>query len=338
MVLVVGALALIGPPRAAASSVERVLVYDGSLVVVSVAGERVALPGTEGAAEATPSPDGRWVAFTRQGASRSGGSGPYENVDLFIVPTDGSAAPRLLTADTADNFGSPVWSPDSRSIGFTTTSVFFLRTPASWHRAGILDIDSGDRQVLPVGDSAMVHAWSPSGRVLVSTPSLATTAADGSDLRAWPSHAGAGEWSPDGSKFAWTAPAGDGTCELRVGDAEVHVDHGLQRLPCSARWSWAADSTAIVYSDGDAHIVTLAGVRATITDTGRESSAAMSPSGSLVATTSDRDRSLIDGGTRHVAERYGLRDPQPRVFVMSPSGEDQRPIADGVLIGFLAAS
>jgi Tol biopolymer transport system component len=53
------------------------------------------------------SPDGRWVAFTAFGR------------DAFVVPADGSGAPRFISDDAATP-STPVWSADSRYAAFSS--------------------------------------------------------------------------------------------------------------------------------------------------------------------------------------------------------------------------
>jgi TolB protein len=61
---------------------------------------------TTGAANPTEpdwSPDGKWIAFTRQAG----------DFDICVMPTDGSMPPTVLVAGQ-----NPSWSPNSRTLIF----------------------------------------------------------------------------------------------------------------------------------------------------------------------------------------------------------------------------
>ncbi|MEZ5487613.1 MAG: S9 family peptidase [Steroidobacteraceae bacterium] len=66
-----------------------------------------------------PSPDGRWVVFsvTEPAYDRA-----EQVADLWIAPTDGSAAPRRLTNSAGPEVGVD-WSPDSRQLAFAARRV-----------------------------------------------------------------------------------------------------------------------------------------------------------------------------------------------------------------------
>ena len=63
------------------------------------------------------SPDGRLVAFVRTTTDLSAGK---RNADIWVVPADGSASPRLLVGgDKSEN--TPRWDPDGSHIAFIST-------------------------------------------------------------------------------------------------------------------------------------------------------------------------------------------------------------------------
>ena len=61
-------------------------------------------PGVSDPTEPDWSPDGKWIAFTRQA---------YE-FDICVIPADGSAAPVVLVPGQ-----DPSWSANSRTLVFT---------------------------------------------------------------------------------------------------------------------------------------------------------------------------------------------------------------------------
>ena len=103
---------------------------------------------------AAVSPDGRSIAFY---SSRSG------HQDIWIVPSDGSAAPRQLTdaamAEDDPRF-APAWSPDSRRIAYISNTSDY------WHDdVWAIDVASGKaRQLSKRLMAASTPAWSPDGR------------------------------------------------------------------------------------------------------------------------------------------------------------------------------
>lgn len=144
------------------------------------------------------SPDGRWLAYT--GHDNAPDSGPSTIVGLWLVPSDGSAAPRNLTAALDRPVGSgigtdarygtpadrPLWTPDGAAILCLISDRGdgpLLRIDATTGEATrLLD---GPRQITNVSPSA-------DGRRLVLAISTATIPADlyACDFDA---HGGAGE-------------------------------------------------------------------------------------------------------------------------------------------------
>ena len=62
------------------------------------------------------SPDGRQVAFT---VTRFSQDDDKAVTDLWLVPSDGSAAPRRLTWNTGSDQGA-LWSPDGRDLAYVS--------------------------------------------------------------------------------------------------------------------------------------------------------------------------------------------------------------------------
>ncbi len=101
------------------------------------------------------SPDGRWVVFTltRYSIEKNKGNG-----DLWLVPSDGSAAPRRLTWNEGAD-GSPTWSPDGKRLAFVSKRG---DGPAQLY---VLPLEGGEAE--PVTELPMAPdspKWFPGGR------------------------------------------------------------------------------------------------------------------------------------------------------------------------------
>ncbi len=125
-----------------------------------------------GSEDFTVSPDGRSVVFSAKDAGRE--EAWSTNFDLFEAPTDGSSAPRKITANPAWD-GSPKFSPDGTSLAYMAMSrpgyesdrfTIVVRGRASGSERRI-DLRVADG---PFGDRSPADlAWSSDGRELYCT-------------------------------------------------------------------------------------------------------------------------------------------------------------------------
>ncbi len=105
------------------------------------------------------SPDGKWVVFHLTEPSYKDGE---QVADLWIVPADGTAKPRRLTATKSGESGV-AWSPDSRRIAFTAK-----REGDTAAQIYLLDLDGGEaRRVTALESGAAGPAFSPDGAQLL---------------------------------------------------------------------------------------------------------------------------------------------------------------------------
>jgi len=109
--------------------------------------------------EPRPSPDGKWVVFSLLEPSYD----PARTVsDLWIVPTDGSAAPRRLTS-TRGGESAVAWSPDSKRIAFSAR-----REGDAVEQIYLLSLEGGDAQrVTTLATGGVNPRWRPDGKALL---------------------------------------------------------------------------------------------------------------------------------------------------------------------------
>ena len=121
------------------------------------------------------SPNGRWAIFSVVEPSYAEAD---QVSDLWVVPMDGSAAPRRLT-NTKSGESGVEWSPDGRKIAFSarregdeTSQIYVL---------GILEGGEATR-VTNVSSGASSPRWRPDGRAILFTsmvyPGAATDSAN----------------------------------------------------------------------------------------------------------------------------------------------------------------
>ena len=139
-------------------------------------------PKWVGDASPSWSPDGRWIAFA---SSRLKDGNP----EIFKMRPDGSRVTRLTFTDTAGEIspddGFPSWSPDGRSIVFSSTRA------AAQHDLYVMGADGKNVRRLTTNPSFDDWAakWSRDGRSIVfeavgrSASNVYLVDADGSGLR-----------------------------------------------------------------------------------------------------------------------------------------------------------
>jgi dipeptidyl aminopeptidase/acylaminoacyl peptidase len=117
------------------------------------------------------SPDGKWVVAAVLEPSYE----PDKEVsDLWLTPSDGSAAPRRITNTQAPENGVS-WSPDSRSIAFATK-----REGDETEQIYILDIASGGEahRLTNISTGASSPKWRPDGKAILFESSVYPNALD----------------------------------------------------------------------------------------------------------------------------------------------------------------
>jgi len=106
------------------------------------------------------SPDGRWIAYTGSPDINGGVS----QTNLFLVSATGGS-PKQLTTKFDLNIGTPVWSPDGRTIYFNTNTLEAIEVYST-------DVASGAvKQLSRFGGVAGVTEISKDGKTVVGTMS-----------------------------------------------------------------------------------------------------------------------------------------------------------------------
>ncbi|HYI09115.1 MAG TPA: S9 family peptidase [Thermoanaerobaculia bacterium] len=117
------------------------------------------------------SPDGKWVVFS---VTEPSYDEKEQATDLWLVPADGSAAPRKITAMKAGE-SDPAWSPDSRRIAFSAK-----RDADEVSQIYVLDIAGGGEAQRITNQAIAVRApkFSPDGKRVLFASNVFPEAAD----------------------------------------------------------------------------------------------------------------------------------------------------------------
>ena len=198
-----------------------------------------------GGSHASWAPDGRRLAFESQ-IDEPG------NFDIYVVDLVGGT-PRRLTRDPALDW-DPIWSPDGRSIMFTSR-----RTGTD--QIYVVDVDAGsvERQLTSGPGSSVRATWSPDGtriafgsdrsgdaEIEVAHPDgTGVTPLTDNDVADWDP-----VWSPDGRRLVFLSYR-DGVGALYTMDADgrnqVRLTEDLSMV-ASGGFSWSPDGTSVVHA------------------------------------------------------------------------------------------
>lgn len=112
-----------------------------------------------------PTPDGKWVVFS---VTEPAYDPKDQSTDLWIVSGDGAVAPRRLTHTRAAE-SSAVWSPDGRSLAFTTT-----RDGDTAPQIYVIDFAGGGEAIryTTLSTGASDPRWSPDGKRILFTSTV----------------------------------------------------------------------------------------------------------------------------------------------------------------------
>ena len=115
----------------------------------------------------TISKDGTQAAFTLNSIIADPvNKSDYKYINqIYVVPVDGSSAPRQLTT-SSDGAGQPVWSPDGKTLAF-------IRAVDGKAQLFILSMSGGEpRQVTRHAYGAGSPVWSPDGKKILFSGSI----------------------------------------------------------------------------------------------------------------------------------------------------------------------
>lgn len=213
-------------------------------------------------ADAKRVPDGQ-IAFSRQ--TGSGGA------DIFVGNSDGSNIRQVPIPYLAEDFASPSWSPDGRSLLISNLLRFDDAGDLLPFRPATVKPDGSDFKLLdPTGAPFDMYCsgWSPDGRRLIcgllDPPGLVSIrSSDGSDpVRLTTNPYGAvdtfGDFSPDGKRFVLVRFNGEETALFTAHSDGSHLrqltPYGFAHGHEIATAHWSPDGQAIIFATAEGRL------------------------------------------------------------------------------------
>lgn len=213
--------------------------------------------------DAQIAPDGERVVFVRTTVADDRRS---RETNLWMVPTDGSEAPRRFTRETSDR--SPRWAPDGSTIAFLSSrgerpQLFTIRT------------DGGEAEAVTELKQGSISAfeWLPDGAHVLLTLSIDPAVEDPTAEAEEPEgpqpdttvvrealyRTGAGSYRDATRRTLWLLSLDDGELTSLVGDAAYNVRNAAVS-PDGAHVAFNADKTGEEFDAGfnqDLHVLRL---------------------------------------------------------------------------------
>ena len=177
------------------------------------------------------SPDGRWIAFTSSRAE--------DKSQLFVISPVGGEAFPLTKAETG--VGGFDWSPDGKTIAFTAADPVAQESKDRKDRYG--DYDVVRREY------TYSHIWTVDVAEALSSPQPGRRRTSGKDFTV-----GGFDWSPDGTKIAFSAAVNPDLINGRTSDIYVldlagdKVKRIVDQPGADSAPLWSPDGRSLLFS------------------------------------------------------------------------------------------